>query len=630
MVAPIRVLDDALVDQIAAGEVVERPASVVKELLENALDAGAGMITVEIERGGQQGIRITDDGHGMSREDALLAVRRHATSKIARLEDLHAIRSLGFRGEALPSIASISQFELLTRPREAVAGTRVRIEGGGAPEVSEVGCAPGTRVDVRSLFHNVPARRKFLKKAATESAHVGDTCLRIALAHPELRLVLVRDGKRGREYLPVGTLVERARHVFSGEQLTEIDDTRDGVHVQAVLGAPEKARSGAGSLYVFVNGRAVRERALLRAIAFAYGSVLPPGRYPAGVVHLQVDPTRVDVNVHPQKAEVRFTDGRAVLEAVTRTLAAGLSTTPWSGPLARGQSYWNERLGSSAGTAGASSPQSTTPPHDTSATEPAADPWGLSGVLRDGGVAGRPEPEGARSRTPLPQAPQPPPEQPHRSPDGSGAPTPPSPGGTEALLPSEGFFGSLRVLGQVRRMLLVCEGPDGLYVLDQHAADERVRYHRLRASYRQQDVATQRLLFPERVECSPKEATRVEESRDELLGVGLDCTLVGPETIAVHSVPSLVQRASPEKLLRDVLGELDRTGERAFGDAVDMALATMACHGAIRAGDPLSPDECAALLRSMDEVGEFAGHCPHGRPVLYNVTYGELERRLGR
>jgi len=584
----IHVLDDTLADQIAAGEVVERPASVVKELVENAVDANARSISVELEAGGTVGITVSDDGDGMSPADAKLAIRRHATSKIWRLEDLTGIATLGFRGEALPSIASVSRFELTTRERDAVTGTRVRVEGGGAPVVEPIGHAPGTTIRVRDLFFNVPARRKFLKSVGTESARVSEVVRRAALAHPSLRITLRRDGRRGAEYLPAGSLLERASAVLGGTQLNRIEGEREGVSVEAMLGAPEKARSGAGALHLFVNGRPVKHRALARAVAFAYGSVLPPGRYPIGVVHLQVDPEEVDVNVHPQKSEVRFANGRRVMDALTRILADGLGTSAWSGPAARSPGYWSERLGAG-------------PPVPASRPEPEADPWGLAA-----GVPASGEPRPYQPGAPTPYV--------HDAP----------------LLAEEGFFASLRVLGQVRKMLIVCEGRDALHVIDQHAADERVRFDQLRRAHRSRAVSVQRLLMPERVEVTENEAIVCEERRDDLVALGLDVAPLGPSTVAVHAVPALVDRASAERLLRDVLVELTRTGERAFGDAVDMALATMACHGAIRAGDPLSPDECRALLRSLDAVEDFGGHCPHGRPVAYSIAFGDLERQLGR
>ena len=603
----IRVLDDALVDQIAAGEVVERPASVVKELLENALDAGATSVTVEVEGGGVERIRVADDGAGMTPEEAPLALRRHATSKIASAQDLHALDTLGFRGEALPSIASVSRFTLTTRTSDVVSATRIRLDGGEPPTVEEIGAAPGTSVEVTDLFYNVPARRKFLKSQATESAHVADTCLRTALSRPGLRLVLVRGGRRVREWLPAPDRAARAKAVFPRETLREMAAERDGVRVLAVLGAPERARTGATGLHLFVNGRPVRDRSLARAVGFAYGSVLPPGRYPTGVVYLDLDPAEVDVNVHPQKAEVRFARGRKILDAVTRMLATQLGTAAWSGPATsgpatRGPEFWAARPAGDTALRGASAP--SVPSAGAPTSQPPdreADPWGLGPAMRE------------------------------KSPPYPVTPADASPSsGQHALLPRGGPFGSMRVLGQVRRMLIVCEGEHALHLIDQHAADERVRFHRLRRSHQVREVSTQRLLFPARVEVTAREATLVDEHRDELLGLGLDCAAVGERTVAVHAVPTLVRRAAPDRLLGDVLDELSRDGDRAFGDALDTALATMACHGAIRAGDQLSPEECAALLRSLDEVDDFAGHCPHGRPIAFSAPFGDIERRLGR
>jgi DNA mismatch repair protein MutL len=604
--ARIQVLDEALADQIAAGEVVERPASVVKELLENAVDAGATRVQVEIEGGGCGRIRVVDDGSGMSVQDAALSVRRHATSKLRVLEDLQSIATLGFRGEALPSIASVSRFRLLTRERSAVGGVEVAIEGGGGAQVREAACAPGTVVEVRDLFFNVPARLKFLKSRPTESGHVAAVCTRAALAHPELALTLSSDGRITRRYLGAGSFLERAQAVFETETLVPIQAERDGVRIEAALGAPERARNGAVGLHLFVNGRPVRDPSLARAVAYAYGSVLPPGRYPVGALQLRLPPDQVDVNVHPQKLEVRFQDSRTVFDTLTRLLAKQLGTSAWSGPSHRGAGYWQERLHGSGAAAAPSAYGNPSEQLNTRASLAQGDPWGLGATEQASEVlttAASLVSEATGFR------PEPQPQQP---------------------LLERGFFGALRVLGQVRKMLLVCEGHDALYIIDQHAADERIRFDRLRRAYEARDVKTQQLLFPERVECTEIEAALVEGQRETLASVGLDCTMLGPSTVAVHSVPAVLSRAAPERLLRDVLGELERAGGRAFSAAVDRALATMACHGAIRAGDPLPIEQAQALLRSLDEVGDFAGHCPHGRPVVHAVGLDELERKLGR
>jgi DNA mismatch repair protein MutL len=615
----IRVLPEALADQIAAGEVVERPASVVKELVENAIDAGATRIGVEIREGGQAYIRVTDDGCGMSQPDATLCVQRHATSKISSRDDLFTIRTLGFRGEALPSIASVSRFALLTRTREALAGTRLEVEGGQRGEVQETGCAPGTTIEVADLFYNVPARLKFLKSKPTESAQVAAACLRAALGFPQVALALQRDGRTAYEFPRTADAHARVTAAFPDEPLLQYEAEFDGVRLAASLGSPERARSGSSHLHILVNRRAVRDLSLARCVAYAYGSVLPPGRFPVGALYLELDPSEVDVNVHPQKLEVRFARGRALYDALTRALARKLGTSAWSGPASRWQGYGQGPQTSAAQSAPYGSGVIGEPRAQEGQPYPygepgerigggGADPWGLDGSEGQAGTPAFDAVFGSRVD----------PYGPSRVADSG------------SLLGGRKFFGSLRPLAQSRRTFLICEGDAGLYVLDQHAADERVRFDQLRRSYRARTVKVQRLLFPERVECSELEALRIEQSQDELTPLGLECTRLGPTTIAVAAVPALLNRAPPARLIRDLLAELGRSGERAFADAVDMALATMACHGAIRAGDALSTEEIGALLRALDEVEDFQGHCPHGRPIVVSMSFDELERRLGR
>jgi DNA mismatch repair protein MutL len=606
VVASIRILPDALADQIAAGEVVERPASVVKELIENAIDASASRVVIDIEDGGLRLIRVSDDGSGMVPEDATLCVQRHATSKISSRDDLFSIRTLGFRGEALPSIASVSRFCLSTRPRASLAGTQLRVEGGGRAEPGEVGCAPGTSIEVRDLFYNVPARLKFLKSKQTESAHVANTCLRAALAFPELALTLTRDGRAAQNFLAKQSFVERVAAAFPDEKLKQYEGVFEGASLHAALGAPERARSGAAHLHLFVNRRPVRDPTLARCIAFAYGSVLPPGRFPVGAIYLELDPSEVDVNVHPQKLEVRFARGRALLDALTRCLAQKLGTSAWSGPAARAHTYWKERLGAgplSGQTASAFGAEPVPYPGANGSAAAGLDGWGLSDIS----AAVLPDRVGDKL-----------------------APEPIAANGGGTLLAERGFYGSLRVLGQARSTFLVCEGERGILILDQHAADERVRFDQLRRAYAAREVRIQRLLFPERVECTELEATLVDQHQDEFERVGLHCSRLGPSTVAVAGVPALLSRAAPARLLRDMLTELTRSGERAFADAIDMALATMACHAAIRAGDVLSEHERTALLHALDAVQDFQGHCPHGRPILCTLPFDELEQRLGR
>jgi DNA mismatch repair protein MutL len=332
-------LDDTLVDQIAAGEVIERPANLVKELLENAIDAEASAITVSVEDGGRALVRISDDGIGMSREDARLAIERHATSKIRSFEDLTHVGTLGFRGEALPSIASVSRMTITTRPDAELEGTRILVEGGELREVAPAGCPPGTCVEVSDLFFNVPARKKFLRARQTETSRIFEVCQRVALSHPELRLIVRSDGRTAREYLPARRLSERAYQVFGDMPLEEIHAEREGIVLDAVLAPPHLARAGARQLFLLVNDRPISDRGLARAIAFAYGSRLPPGHYPRGVVSLRIPPEDVDVNAHPQKTEVRFVRSAQLLDRVTRMLAPYLPDAPAA------DAYWDARIG---------------------------------------------------------------------------------------------------------------------------------------------------------------------------------------------------------------------------------------------------------------------------------------------
>jgi DNA mismatch repair protein MutL len=592
----IRRMPSALANQIAAGEVVERPASIVKELVENALDAGATRVRVEIDQGGTARARVIDDGSGMDPDDAALAFERHATSKIVDKDDLFRLTTFGFRGEALPSIASVARLKLLTRTRGAAEGTEVTVEGGGPVQARPAGAAEGTSVDVSDLFFNVPARRKFLKATGTEAAHVGEVLLQCALARPEVSFFLARDGRTAREWLRMGTRRERVAQALDGEQLEACTGERGPMRIEAHLGAPERARAGAVALHLFINGRPVRDRQLARAVAQAYGSVLEPGRYPVGVVYIDIPSQELDVNVHPQKAEVRFADARAVFGAVTRELHHALARAFALPALGAPRAWTAPPQGAPASIAEPTSPWTTPPLH-------------LS-----------PPPPNAVSATPLERA---------TLPSGA-APDPLQPEPPPAsLFRGVGFYTSLEFLAQVRATFLVCAGSDGLYVLDQHAAAERVTFHRLRTAFASRTVEMQRLLIPEVIDLVSAEVATIEEHADEIAALGVELRAVGPNAVAVHGVPTLIKRRSAERIVRDIVAELGRNAKRPFGDAADLVLATMACHGSVRAGDMLSREEVAALLRALDGV-DFAGHCPHGRPVVTRIAFDELERRVGR
>lgn len=590
-----------LASQIAAGEVVERPASAVKELIENAIDSGATRCDVEIEGGGITRISVSDDGSGMTRGDAVLAIERHATSKLLVLEDLSRVSTYGFRGEALPSIASVSRLRIRTRVAQDDAGTQVEVQGGNQPVVKPTGAPVGTTVEVQDLFFNVAARRKFLRSASTESGHVADVVETAALAAPGVTFTLTRDGRRVREWLRASSREERVRSMI-GDGFGACVGERGPLAVEAYLSRPEHARTGAGGLRFFVNDRAVRDRALLMTVAQAYGSVLERGRYPRGVVYLTLPPELVDVNVHPQKAEVRFADPRAVTDAAYQILGAALarafslpapSRSPWIKNDPRPPAVRSLDTGSAS-----PSDSSTNAPGETSGVAPLVAEMATSLVESKQSEAREASVLVSDVASPL-------------------APSP------------SVRWASLKFLAQVRETYLVCEGAEGLYVIDQHAAAERVNFDRLRRQYRLRAVPAQALLFPLTLPVTPLEAEVVEERTADFSGLGIDLRVRGPEMISVHSIPRLLTRASPERLVRDLLAEVLRSGPRAFSDAVDLALATMACHGSIRAGDRLSESEASALLGALDSA-DFAGHCPHGRPVVAFTSFRELERKVGR
>ena len=594
----IAVLPPELASQIAAGEVVERPSSVVKELVENALDAGATRVDVTIEGGGITRIAVVDDGSGMHPEDALLALERHATSKVRAFKDLERLASYGFRGEALPSIASVSRLTLRTRARDADGGVEVTTESGGVPVSRPSGLAPGTQVTVTDLFFNVPARRKFLRSTGTESGHVSDVVEAAALSRPDVTFTLTRDGRRVRELLREKTREGRVAQVESATELVPCRGERGPLRVEAFLSRPEAARTGAGGLTLVVNGRTVKDRALQVAIAQAYGSVLERGRYPRGVVYLDLPPQLVDVNVHPQKAEVRFSDPRAASDALygilSRALASAFSLpTPERRGFARPHP---EQVG----------PATAFVPKSANLAELSRD-----AILTHAASAFVSSPEQGDS----PEAPAVVTVR-----DSAASPIVPR---------QEVQWSSLRFVAQLRKTYLFCEGEEGVFILDQHAAAERVTFTRLRRDYQSRSVPSQALLFPSVIEVTATEAEIVERSSKEIAEVGLDVRLRGPETVSIHAVPKLLQRGSPERLLRDLLSEVSRSGGRGFSDAVDLALATMACHGSIRAGDALAPNEVKALLAALD-TADFAGHCPHGRPIVTALSWAELERKVGR
>ncbi|MGB0589673.1 MAG: DNA mismatch repair endonuclease MutL [Myxococcota bacterium] len=581
----VQVLPDALANQIAAGEVVERPSSVVKELLENALDAGATTVFVDIHEGGRRLIRVVDDGIGMSREDASLCIERHATSKVRDVEDLRSIITLGFRGEALPSIASVSRFRLVTRAEGDIAGTEVTIEGGASAEIKDAGGPIGTRVEVADLFFNVPARLKFLKRNATEMGHITGLLTAAALGYPHVHFRLSHNGRVSLDHPVAPNLKQRIFQVLGGAttqrlHAVQLDDT---LRVRGFISEPTHTRTNQRGLHTFINGRWVRDRVVNHAIVSAYGNLLERGRYPHAVLYLHLPPDEVDVNVHPTKAEVRFVQAGRVHDAIVGACRATLARTPWVG-------------------GGGAVP----PPTESRAPVP----FDVYGLRHKGGV-------------------RPPPRPPAIVPVSVHRPELPLEG-EETAGGKPAFFRRLRVLGQADKTFLVCEGADGLYVIDQHAAHERVGYERIKSGYCDARLARQQLLFPLQLEFSPEESTCLTDQQEVLGRLGFDVEPFGGGTWQVTSVPALLAKADVSRLVRDVVAELTDLGQATLMEAhLELLFSTMACHSVVRAGDSLNDEEIRALLEQMDEV-ELGANCPHGRPVFVTVPFSELARKLHR
>ena len=591
----IRRLDARVIDQIAAGEVVERPASVVKELVENAIDAGATSVAVRLEEGGVRLVEVRDDGQGMTAEELPLAVSSHATSKLARPEDLEAIASLGFRGEALASIASVSRMEVVSRPAEASSGARLKVDFGRMGEVQDAAAAKGTLFRVADLFAELPARRKFLKRPATESSHARAWVERLALVHEGIGFRLEIDGKEVLDIHPDDDLDARCCAVFGahlGERLISIDEQGEVFSAVARLGPPESARRDAKRVHLFLNGRWVRDPRLLRAVREGVREFVPVGHYPTLLLALQVQPDRVDVNVHPQKTEVRFRDESLVFRTVVGLLRRALA-----------QSAWSTR---SVGGLGSAVADSSRPSRDWPAPS-----WQRGDDLRAGEstpyatTAGTTD--GTADRTTAGAA-----AEPDRLP-------------MEEALPREHALDFL----SIANTFLFRPVPGGVEILDQHALHERVNLEELRAEIRSGQVVMQPLLVPALVELDRLELDLLLSCREQFLALGVDIEAFGETTLAVRGVPARLTRARPESLVRDLLAIAQQHRQATPDQLQEEMLFSMACRGAVMAGDPVDREALEALLRRGADLPQDRT-CAHGRPVRVFLTLEDLERAFFR
>ncbi|HIE38833.1 MAG TPA: DNA mismatch repair endonuclease MutL [Anaerolineales bacterium] len=566
----IRILSPEVASQIAAGEVVERPASVVKELVENSIDADAREIRVEVGQGGRRLIRVTDDGCGVPAAEAELAFHRHSTSKLASAEDLNHITTLGFRGEALASIAAVSRVTFLTRAAEEEAGTLLRLEGGRVVARRPVGRPPGTTVTVEDLFYNVPARRKFLRSEATERRHIDAWVTRYALAYPHLRFALTHDGREGFHSPGSGDLrdVLVAVHgVKTGAALLEIpEDPGSGssIRVRGFVGPPSLHRGDRGGITLFVNGRWIQDARLAYAVIQAYHTLLPTGRYPVATIFISLPPEEVDVNVHPAKAEVRFQDGNEVFRVVQRAVRRSVLEQA----------------------------------HIPAASLPASPTWpGFRPSDR------RPPVWAAQAQEPAVQPALPPREAP------SGMPL-------------------LRVVGQVGAAYIIAEGPDGLYLIDQHAAHERVLYERMMAQ-REEGVPSQGLLEPEPVDLSPETAGLVEAHRESLRRLGFELEPFGGSTFLVRALPAVLAHARAAEVLADVARALQE-GRSQVAEETEQAVMRRVCkQAAVKAGQVLTREEMEGLVQALERCAS-PRTCPHGRPTMIHISVAQLAREFGR
>ncbi|MBV8358679.1 MAG: DNA mismatch repair endonuclease MutL [Deltaproteobacteria bacterium] len=623
----IHILPEQVASQIAAGEVVERPASAIKELVENSLDAGAHSIAVEIEQGGAALIVVADDGCGMSREDALLSLRRHATSKVREVADLTAIRTFGFRGEALASVASIAELRMQTRRPNDDCGIELLVSGGDVEQTRECPLAPGSRIEVRKLFFNTPARLKFMKTVPTEQAAAAEVLQRLALANRRVTFRFAADGRVIFELPRVASLLERMRHLYGAklaERMLPFDHRSGSIEVHGLTSMSQESLAAPRLIFTYVNNRPVRDRMLMRAIARAYETLLPRGRHPAAALFVDLPPEEVDVNVHPMKTEVRFRRGGQIFELVYSVL--------------------RERLKDQTN----AMPNALVRVSDPSPAE--APPPSSSSMSNNGGQDGiAPQPV---SSSPLPSFGT------GKGKGGSTASERPLRLITDATVTRAaqvplglGFaranddsrdsnaasagrpvprYSSLRVVGQLFAGYIALEGDDGLILIDQHAAHERVTFERLRGELRAGGIRVQPMLAPVPFELNPGRAAQTMAALPELRAMGFEVEPFGAAALLLKGAPAVFAPCDSRRLLSDMLDSMGENGFRLQGEgAMEEWLKTLACHGSLRVGRVLDMREISSLLEQLDRT-EFKTNCPHGRPVHVEFRRTQLERMFRR
>jgi DNA mismatch repair protein MutL len=589
----IRLLPDTVASQVAAGEVVERPASVVKELVENSIDAGAREIEVLIRRGGISLVRVIDDGCGMDRDDALLSLERHATSKIRFAADLQAVATLGFRGEALPSIASVSRFRLTTREPHAIAGTEIIVNGGKIDIVRDSGEAPGTQVEVRSLFYNLPARRKFLRSENTESRNIEHQVHLQAIGHPQIAFTLLREDRLVFQLPVTATLSDRIRDLYGAElleRLIQLDGNASGkIQISGFIGQAGLSRQTRAQQLIFVNGRAIESGLITAAIREGYHTALMKGQYPVTFLFLNLDPAAVDVNVHPAKREVRFRDPTAVREAIVRSVQQTLE---------RGRTKWQEKFRAPI------APLSSAPDKVTVDLE-------LRSEVTSPDASQRELPAVAGFVAPGPFL---------KSHEVS----------SQRSIKPDSNQQQFQIIGVLNKLYVLMENVNGLVLVDQHAAHERILFEELRRRMEEEGVPAQKLLLPHTFDLPPRDADWVERNMSILQKMGIGIEGFGPNTFKIDSLPAFLNASNPTQFMRKVIDDLKNasTGSSAMRLGEEIIAKTV-CRHAVKANDPLRYPEVEKLIRDLLDC-EMPYCCPHGRPTMIQISLTELEKKFGR
>jgi len=603
--------------QVAAGEVVERPASVVKELVENSLDAGAREIGIAIRRGGISLVRVIDDGCGMDRDDALLSLERHATSKIRSAADLQTVATLGFRGEALPSIASVSRFRLTTREGDAIAGTEIIVNGGKIDVVRDGGEAPGTQVEVRSLFYNLPARRKFLRSENTESRNIEHQIHLQAIGHPEIGFSLMRDDRILFQLPATAALGDRIRDLYGVELLQRLVEVNGvlapKIQISGFIGQAGLSRQNRSQQLVFVNGRAIESNLITGAVREGYHTALMKGQYPVTFLFLELDPGTVDVNVHPAKREVRFRDPNDVREAVVRCIQQTLE---------RARADWQEKFRAPARAEPTATVFAKTAPDLTlrsEVTTPEATHRELPHLGVIPAVIERTRLEGSEIVGQAPRLPE-------RRSDSAGDAAVPQPQ-QQGTRPAQQQF---EIIGVLSKLYVLMENANGLVLVDQHAAHERVLFEELRRRMEQQGVPTQKLLLPQTFDVPPRDADWIEQNLSVLQRMGIGIESFGPDTFKIDSLPSFLDVSDAAQFMRKVIDDLKSASNNASAMRLgEEMIAKSVCRHAVKANDPLRYPEVEKLIRDLLDC-DLPYCCPHGRPTMIQISLAELEKKFGR